>query len=180
MLEGESPVSCRLELVDGRGWGKTRSAAAGDSVSERDPVHVTFDYEPLMDNPGSLELRFRRESAGTGSVYVRNLRLEAVPKRRPDVPAVRAQLSVAKNGRSAACVFVNRTFTPQRVELSLADLQPAARRASGEVLSGPAPYATNEDVADAVALKPLSVQLGDGRAVFELPAHAAAGIRLEP
>ena len=179
-FSGERPVGARMELVDGRGWLKTRSAAAGGSVSERDAVHVEFDYEPLRDNPGSLELRFRREAAGAGSVYVRNLRLEAVPKTRPDVQPVRAQLSVSKDGRSAAGVFVNRTFTPQRVELSLADLQPAARRASGEVLSGPAPYATNEDVADAVALKPLSVQLGDGRAVFELPAHAAVGIRLEP
>jgi len=176
---GSSPVSARLELVDGRGWVKTRSAKAGASVSERVPVQVSFDYEPLRDNPGSLELRFRRESAGAGSVYVRNLRLEAVPKTHPDVPAVRAQLSVARDGRSAAGVFINRLFTPQRVELDLAELLPSAAAASGEVLSGPGPYATNEKTADAVAPKPLSVQVGGGRAVFDLPPHAAAGIRLE-
>ena len=178
-FQEESSVSCRLELVDGRGWGKTRSAAAGDSVSGREPVHVTFDYEPLMDNPGSLELRFRRQAAGAGRVFVRNLRLEAVPKPRPDVPAVRAQLSVAKDGKSAAGVFVNRTFTPQRVEMAIGDLLPSPCVATGDVLSGPGPYATNEEVADAVTLKPLSVRLENGRALLEMPAHSAVGIRLE-
>lgn len=179
---GAHPVEARLDIVDGRGWDATKSAAQGESVSGLDPVAVSFVYEPLEDNPGSLLLRFRRTGTGAaGRVCVRNLRVEAVPKTRPDEPAVRAQLSVSADGRLAAAVLVNRSFETRRVAIRPTGLLPGGvGRAEGVVLSGPDAYATNEENPDAVRLRPLTVAIGDADVSFAMPPHSAAGIRLFP
>ena len=177
--EGE-PFDANLDIVDGRGWDRTKSAAHGDSVRGIDPVRIDFSYEPLRDNPGSLLLRFRGRGHKGSAVCVRNLRVEAVPKVRPDIPAVRAQLSVARDGRSAAGVFLNRSFEPQEVRLDLkglADVPLAAVR--GEALTGPSPYATNEETADAVTLKPFAAALRGETVFFTMPPHSAVGLQFK-
>lgn len=177
---GQRPVEASLELVDGRGWGATKSAQGGESVSGMDPVHVSFEYSPLEDNPGALLLRFRRSSAGRGSVFVRNLRVEAVPKAKARGPAVRAQLSVSKDGGLVAGLFVNRSFKPHEVRFDASGLlaDGTAASASAEVLSGPGTYATNEDDPHAVELRALDVSVEGGFAFFTMPPHSAVGIRL--
>jgi len=175
------PIEAYLELVDGRGWGTTKSAASGDSVSGIDPIRVSFDYAPLDDNPGSLLLRFRRTGAGAGSVFVRDLRVEAVPKAAPSDPAVRAQLSVSASRSLGAGVFINRSFEPQTIRFDTAGLLAggaSATSAKGEVLSGPHAYATNEEDPRAVELRPLPVSVEGGVASFLLPPHSAAGVRV--
>ena len=175
------PVEAHLELVDGRGWGATKSAASGDDVSGIDPIRVSFDYAPLDDNPGSLLLRFRRTGAGAGSVFVRDLRVEAVPKTASAGPAVRAQLSVSDDGSYGAGVFLNRSFEPQDVRFDAAALLPdgaVTRSASGEVLCGPHAYATNEEDPRTVELRPLAISVEGGIVSFTLPPHSAAGIRV--
>ena len=180
---GDAPVEAWLELVDGRGWLATKSAAASDGVSGIDPVAVSFLYEPLDDNPGSLLLRFRSTGAGgAGAVFVRDLRVEAVPKMRPNEPAVRAQLSISADGRRAAAVLLNRSFEAQDVALDTAGLlaDGPAIAAICTVLSGPGPYATNEDDPHAVELHPLPVKVDGGVVRFTMPPHSAAGVILLP
>lgn len=176
------PFAMRMEIVDGRGWGATKSSLAGEAVSGVDPIPVTMTYRPLKDNPGSLQLRFR--GAGKGTVYVRNIRVEALPKVRPNECPVRAQLSRASDGRSAAGVFINRSFAPRTVMFeTTASLADGVRPASvvAEVLSGPDAYATNEEKPDNVTLRPLEVdasRLGDGTVRFTIPPHAAVGVKV--
>ena len=182
------PIEAHLELVDGRGWGATKSAASGDSVSGIDPIRISFDYAPLDDNPGSLLLRFRRTGAGAGSIFVRNLRVEAVPKTASQRPAVRAQLSVSTDGMTGAGVFINRSFAPQTVRFDTVALIDRFNHgihgnhqsliAEGEVLSGPHAYVTNEEDPRAVTLKPLPVSVDGGVVSFTMPPHSAAGVRV--
>ena len=189
--EPAKPIEAHLELVDGRGWGATKSAASGDSVSGIDPIRVAFDYEPLDDNPGALLLRFRRTGAGAGAVFVRDLRVEAVPKAVPSGPAVRAQLSVSADGTTSAGVFVNRSFEAQTVRFDAGALIKDFNHgihgihgnshrliAEGEVLSSPHAYATNEEDPHAVELKPLPVSVDGGVVSFSMPPHSAAGVRV--
>lgn len=179
---GDAPVEAWLELVDGRGWDSTRSAAAGDYVSGIDPIDVSFLYEPLEDNPGSLLLRFRRTGTGAaGAVFVRNLCIEAVPKTHPQEPAVRAQLSVSADGKHSAAVLLNRSFEPQNVALDFRSLVPdeALSSVTATVLTGPSAFATNESNPFAVQLMPLEIAPSrDGIIRLTMPPHSAAGVRI--
>lgn len=173
------PFGMHLDVVDGRGWNATKSAESGDDVSGINPIAVSFRYRPLKDNPGSLIVRFR--SAGKGIVYMRNLRVKAVLKDVASAPAVRTQLSVAKDGSSASAVLLNRSLAEQTVRLDTKGLL-AVRIESvcGEVLSGPSAYATNEDIPDNVTLKPFSAEFSDGVVTMTLPPHSTAGIEMRP
>lgn len=177
------PFAMHLEVVDGRGWNATKSSLSADAVSGIDPIPVTMTYRPLKDNPGSLQLRFR--GSGKGAVYVRNIRVEALPKIRPNESAVRAQLSRAADGRSAAGVFINRSFAPRAVSFETSGLLAAGVIPSSvvaEVLTGPDAYATNEEVPDNVKIHPLAVdaaRIGEGVVRFTMPPHSAVGVKMQ-
>ena len=182
-LEGMKGEDVNLDVTDGRGWSATHSAAALPAVGSPDWIEVSTVYSPLIDNPGSLIIRFRRDGAGAaGKVFVRDLRVEAVVKEPPRASAVTGQLSLAKDGRAAALVLMNRAFTPREVAFDVREI-PCFRGKGGKVtaeaLTGPSAYATNEEVADSVTLAPFAASVRNGELKVSLPPHSAVGFRFE-
>jgi len=182
-IEGMKDEDVNLDVTDGRGWSATHSSATLPAVSCPDWIEVSKVYRPLIDNPGSLIIRFRRDGgACSGSVFMRDLRVEAVEKLQgPAVSPICGQLSLSRDAKSAALVLLNRSFSPRSVSFDLRSLPSFKGEGScpgAEVLTGPAAYATNEDVADNVKLTPLAVHREGDTLRLTLPPHSATGLRI--
>lgn len=180
--EGNEDVN--LDVTDGRGWSATHSSAALPAVGSPDWIDVSTVYHPLVDNPGSLIIRFRRDGAGArGRVFVRDLRLEAVAKAEPPrVSPIVGQLSVGTDRRAAALILINRSFTARDVAFDLRGIRGFAGRGalvSAEALTGPDAYTTNETDGESVRLVPLAASLRADVLRATLPPHSAAGFRIE-
>ena len=182
-VEGMKGEDVNLEVTDGRGWSQTHSAKGLPSVGCPDWIEVSAVYHPLKDNPGSLIIRFRRDGGGgAGCAFVRDLRVEAVVCEPLQESAVAGQLSVAKDGTSAALILMNRSLSPHEVAFdvqSISGFKGLGGRVSAETLSGPSAYATNEEVGENVKLVPFSA-VAEGRVIrAALPPHSATGLRIE-
>lgn len=175
--EGLHDTAVAIEVVDGRGWNATHSAVRTAAVSEPDWQTVSCIYEPLRDNPGSLEIRLRREGGETGRVQIRNLKLERIEKVPARAPVVSGQLSFSRDGSRAGLVLNNLSFAMETVTVDLCEFRVGS--AQGESLTGPAAYATNEQAPDAVKLVPADVVVAEGRAKVVLPPHSATGLILQ-
>jgi len=183
-VEGMKGEDLNLDVTDGRGWSATHSSAALPAVGSPDWIEVSTVYSPLIDNPGSLILRFRRDgAAATGTAFVRDLRVEAVAKEEPRESAVTGQLSVAADGKAAALVLMNRSFSPREVAFDLCGIRGfdgKGAAVTAEALSGPSAYATNEEIPDNVKLVPFAATVRGETLRTTLPPHSAVGFRFTP
>lgn len=174
--EGLKDTAVAIEVVDGRGWNATHSAVRTAAASEPVWQSVSCVYEPLRDNPGSLEIRLRREGGEKGLVQVRNLKLERVEKVPTVAPVVSGQLSFSRDGSRAGMVLDNLSFSPETVTVDLGAFRIGSAR--GESLTGPSAYATNEKEPNEVKLVPAHVSVAEGRVQVVLPPHSATGLLL--
>jgi len=177
-----------FQFGDGRGFNATHSIVSPPPTLSRDWTTLEAVYTPLKDTK-SLKLQLRRiAGGGKGKAFIRNLRLHRVERGAVERPTVGAQLTLSKDGRRVACVLVNRTVKPEEITLDLAAFTESVflgfgglrcARVTAEALTGPSPWATNEQTPDTVRIVPLAAAT-DGRAVtFTLPPHALAGVTVE-
>ncbi len=182
-VEDMAGEDVNLDVTDGRGWTATHSAAALPSVGSSDWIAVSAVYRPLIDNPGSLIIRFRRDGAGArGTVFVRDLRVEAVAKETPRASPVVGQLSVGNGGTSAALLLINRSLSSRDVRFNIDHIPGFTGRGavvSSEILTGPNAYATNEENPDTVKLVPFTQTVRTGCLKATLPPHAAVAFLFE-
>ena len=181
-VEGMKGEDVNLDVTDGRGWSATHSAAALPAVGCPDWIEVSTLYSPLVDNKGSLIVRFRRDGgAGAGSAFVRDLRIEPVLKKPPSESAIEAQVSRSKDGGTATVVLLNRSLSAREVDLDVSALRRDSSgflKVSAEALVGAGAYSTNEEDAQSVRLVPLEAVLSVDHVRLTLPPHAAAGVKL--
>lgn len=191
-----------LELGDGRGFTKTRSVAATESVLSSEWTPVAVDYLPLRDTK-SLELKVRRfNGGGRGTAFIRNIRVVPVLPEDRSGPAIMPLLSVSEDGKCLGLLLLNRSFEPETVTFDAGTVWPEAEESEepngvsilARVLTADDPYADNESEAQKVRIAPLAVRVeeapktpeksnGNGRKSVWLrltvPPHSLAGLTLE-
>lgn len=165
-----------LELGDGRGYTKTRSVAATESVLSDVWAPISVDYYPLPDTQ-SLELKVRRFSGGAkGAIQIRNLSVTPEIFKSEAKPVISALATVSRDGNAYALLLVNRSFEPEEVTFSLN--QGEITHVQAQTLTADAPYAGNEEKADAVRIQPLPAEFHGRTLRVTVPPFSMAGVKM--
>ena len=168
-----------FQFGDGRGFNATHSIVSPPPTLSGDWVKLEAVYTPLKDTK-SLKLQLRRlAGGGKGRAFIRNIRLHRVERGAVECPTVGAQLTRSKDGKRMAFVLVNRTTAPETVTLDLASLAKACTHVTAEALTGPSPWATNEETPDSVKVVPLTAHADGAKVALTLPPYALVGVSLD-
>ncbi|MDO4576211.1 MAG: hypothetical protein Q4D98_13470 [Planctomycetia bacterium] len=172
----EQTAGGALELGDGRGFSKTHSVAATESILSDEWTPVTVDYFPLPDTR-SLELKVRRFSGGgKGRIQIRKIRVVPVlfePKAKPVISALG---TVSRDESRWAVLLVNRSFEPETTTFTV---RSKVTRVEAEALTADAPFATNEESPDAVRIVPLDATFSGNTVRVVVPPFSLVGVRGE-
>lgn len=165
-----------ITIGDRRGWNATQSQAhtAGALSKTGEWVKVSAVYRPLKDTT-AFDMRLCRSGKSAGTAWVRNVTIHREELDAPTDRVVDVYATRAKDGCSLACVLVNRSLDAEPTTLRLPR---AGRSVSAEALTGPGPYATNEEKADNVRLVPLTCTLDGDAVTVVLPPHSAVGVKV--
>lgn len=174
---GLTRTGAQLEVIDDRGWQKTKSSSLSPLVRSGTWTPVTVDYVTLPDAKG-IEIVARRlgDKADGGRMEFRNVKVQRfVPDRLSRVPYLSAMAT--SNKGSLSIFMVNRNVgAPMKVRID--GIPMGAGKAW--TLSGPAVDSDNEKNTEAVVPRPLSVKQQSGSLVVTLPAHSFSVISTEP
>ena len=174
---GLTKTGAQLEVIDDRGWEKTKSSSLSPLIRSETWTPVSVDYVTLHDAQG-IEIVARRlgSKAEGGRMEFRNVKVQRfVPDRLAGVPYLSAMAT--KNNKKISLFLVNRNVSaPLKVRINGV---PAGTDVAW-TLSGPAVDSDNEKNPEEVIPRPLSVSRQSGGLVVTLPAHSFSVISTEP
>lgn len=173
---GLTRTGAQLEVIDDRGWEKTKSSSLSPLVRSDAWTPVAVDYVSLPDAKG-IEIVARRlgSKAEGGRMEFRNVKVQRfMPDRLAGVPYLTAMTTMNKG--TVSIFMVNRNSrVPMKVRID--GIPAGADRAW--TLSGPAVDSDNEKNPEEVVPATLSVRRQSGSLVVTLPAHSFSVISTE-
>jgi len=141
------PGAC-LEVQDGRGWSKTRSAISTQKIKgTADWQYVETIYKTLSDAQSVKVIARRIGETGPlkGKAYFKNVKLEKfIPDIDTKIPYLSVNASKSKDGDKVYLMVVNKNLESEMTAaIELRDFIPAAKL-DAWILNGPAVDSTNE------------------------------------
>ncbi len=181
-LEANRGIS--LEIQDGRGWTKTKSAENTETFTgTNDWTYVETIYETLPDADSVTVIARRIGDKGPlkGKAYFKDVRLE---KFVPDldmwkIPYLSVNASKSRDGKKIYLMVINKNM--EKVEtatIELKDFIPATQ-ANAWVLNGPSVDATNEVKHDNVKVTHKTINIAGSKFEYTFEPHSLTAIEID-
>lgn len=170
-----------LEILDGRGWDKTHSAAYTDRIiGTTDWQYVETIYKALPDADIVSVTARRVGNTGTlrGNVFFKDVKLEKfVPGTL--VPYLSVNASKSKDNNKIFLMVINKNMHESITSLINIKSFPTSDRAEVWTLNGPSIYATNEKKADNVKVTYKNIEIKNNPFEFTFEPHSLSAIEIK-
>lgn len=172
-----------LEVQDGRGWAKTRSAMATQKVKgTTDWQYVETIYKTLPDADAAVLIARRVGESGPlkGKAYFKDVKFEKfIPEIDTKIPYLSVNASKSEDGNKVYLMVVNKNLeAPLTATIELKDFTPASA-GDAWVLNGPAVDATNEKKHDNVKVTEKVFEIKGNPFEFTFEPHSLTALVIE-
>jgi alpha-N-arabinofuranosidase len=183
MTEGLSGTAgASLEIVDGRGWNKTKSAVSTEKRSGNSPwKYVTAFYKTLADAESVIvmvRVRSMKEPL-RGKVRVRDVRLEKIIKPPLSVPYLSVNASRNRKGDRLYLMIINKNMNQAEKVKIVLDECPSVNDAETWVLNGQSVETTNENDQSNVVISHEQINAYGDYIDVTLEPHSMTAIELD-